>query len=270
MALRLAKASLLYFALSSFGPFFLGYLKANGLEHLDLYRNSIYFYLHFQYNGFFLFGVLSLLVRLIDEPAPNMDQNGIRKGSYILMFCCLPAYALSTLWTQPSLVFNVIGFLSALGQLVGLWFFFRPIPTFIANAKFERSEKLLFSISFIALALKFILQLLSAIPAAALFANEFRSIVIAYLHLVLLGCISLFLFAWLMRKKVIESGSSVALWFILGGFIGSQIMLVISPWNDSFFHVPANAVNYLLFFFSILMVSGIALLIRPVVKTMHF
>ena len=40
IALTLAKAALLYFALSSIGPFFLGYPKANALDHLNIYRNQ--------------------------------------------------------------------------------------------------------------------------------------------------------------------------------------------------------------------------------------
>jgi len=262
IALTLAKAALFYFALSSIGPFVLGYLKANALDHLNVYRNSIYFYLHFQYNGFFLFGILSLLVKMINEAMPNRDESEIKKGGYILMFCCLPAYALSTLWGQPSVIFNVIGFLSALGQLAGLWFFFRPMLGFLSKANLGKSEKLLFRMSFTALILKSILQLLSAFPAVALFANEFRSIVIAYLHLVLLGCISLFLIAWFIRKKVIESNLSKPVWLLLSGFIGSQILLVIVPWNEIFFQIPTKASSYLMFFFSILMVCGLGTVVR--------
>jgi hypothetical protein len=260
IALIIAKTALLYFALSSIGPFFLGYLKANRLDHLDLYRNSIYFYLHFQYNGFFLLGVLGLLVKFINEVVPEKYDRAIKNGSYLHIFCCLPAYALSTLWAQPPVIFNVIGFLSALGQLVGLWFFVSPIRDFISKASFTRTEKLLFSISFAALALKSVLQALSAFPAAALFANEFRSIVIAYLHLVLLGSISLFLIAWLIRKQVIES-SLLGVWLLLSGFIGSQIVLVISPWNGVFFQLSPSASGSIMFFFSILMVCGLGIII---------
>jgi hypothetical protein len=260
-ALTLAKAALFYFALSSIGPFVLGYLKANGLDHLNAYRNSIYFYLHFQYNGFFLFGILSLLVKMMNEVIPNMDQREITKGGYVLIFCCLPAYGLSTLWAQPAVIFNVIGFLSALGQLAGLWFFFRPLLGFLSKADFGKSEKLLSTMSFAALILKSILQLLSAIPSVALFANEFRSIVIAYLHLVLLGCISLFLTAWLISKKVIRPDVSVAIGLLLGGFICSEILLVIAPWNDVFFRIPLKASIYLMFFFSSLMVVGLGMMV---------
>lgn len=262
ISLMPARAALLFFALSSIGPFFLGYLKANALDHLDLYRFSIYFYLHFQYNGFFFFGILSLFLKLIEDNIPEKDKRRVAHGCYILFACCLPTYFLSILWAQPALIFNIIGFVSALAQLVGLWFLVKPFNYFLANVRFNRQEKLLFSISVVALILKSILQLISAHPSAALFANEFRSIVIAYLHLVLLGGISLFVIAWLIRRRVIKLGTSLAVRLLLVGFIGSQIILVISPWNDSFFHISAKVSISLLFLFSVMMVCGIGVIVR--------
>jgi hypothetical protein len=262
VSLTLAKAALLYFALSSIGPFFLGYLKANALDHLDLYRNSIYFYLHFQYNGFFLFGVLSLLLKLTENSMSESDRRNVTLGSYILIACCIPAYFLSILWARPAIVFNIVGFVSALAQLVALLIIIKSVNNILKTANDSRQEKLLFSLSFSALVLKSILQLISAHPSIAVFANEFRAIVIAYLHLVLLGGISLFLFGWLNRRKLIEFWSPWALGFILIGFTASEIILIISPWHGTFFHIPVHISNYLLFFFSVVMVCGVGLVIR--------
>lgn len=263
-ALTLAKAALLYLALSSIGPFVLGYLKANELDHVDLYRNSIYFYLHFQYNGFFLFGILSLLLKLFEDGMPNQDFRGMVRGCYILNVCCLPAYFLSILWGQPSLIFNVIGFSAASLQIIGMCFFITPIQNFFRHSRFTPAEKLLFLTSFFALALKSILQLISAIPAAAIFANEYRSIVIGYLHLVLLGSISFFLMAWLIRKRVIEQSLFGPVCIILIGFTVSEIMLIMLPWNSTLFYVPVDIVNYMFLLFSALMVLGIGVIVRVI------
>jgi hypothetical protein len=262
IALTMVKAALLFFVVSSIGPFFLGYLKANALDHLHLYRNAIYFYLHFQYNGFFLFGILGLLLKLLEDDLSEKNKRRVTQGCYLLIACCLPTYFLSILWAQPAILFNVIGFVSALAQLIGLWFFVKPINSFLTGISFNRHEKLLFTLSFSALALKTVLQFISAHPSAAFFANEFRAIVIAYLHLVMLGGISLFLMAWLIRKRIIELRSPWAIGLILTGFIASEIMLTISPWNSTFFHIPVQVFNYMLFLFSALMVFGIGLIAR--------
>jgi hypothetical protein len=143
-SLILAKFALLFFVLSSLGPFFLGYLKANSLDYSDLYRFSIYFYLHFQYNGFFFLGILSLLVKLFEEQMSNEHLQSIARGSYILIGCCVPAYFLSIIWAQPSMIFNIIGFLAALLQIIGLWYFIAPTQNFFRNSSFAQTEKLFF------------------------------------------------------------------------------------------------------------------------------
>jgi hypothetical protein len=269
VSLMLAKSALLFFVLSSIGPFFLGYLKANSLDHLDLYRFSIYFYLHFQYNGFFFLGILSLLVKLFEEEMPNEHLQKIARGSYILIGCCIPAYFLSILWAQPSMIFNLIGFLAALLQIIGLIYFIAPLQYFFRNSRFAQTERLLFSISFLALALKSILQLISATPAAAVFAEEYRTIVIAYLHLVLLGCISFFLMAWLIRKHVIDKRLFWAVGLILTGFTFSEMMLVMLPWNNTIFHIPMDVFSSALFCLSTLMVFGVGLILQAGIASMR-
>lgn len=261
LPLTFARTALLFFVLSSLGPFFLGYLKASGLDHTNLYRNSIYFYLHFQYNGFFLFGVLSLFLKLIEEELPVNEQRRVRFGGVILIIACFPAYLLSTLWSEPPMVVNVIAFIAALAQVAALWLFVPTIINYLERSRFDRSTKLFFLLSFTSLILKSILQAISAHPEAAAFANEYRSIVIAYLHLVLLGFISLFLIAWLASKKVIRPLSPITAGLIIAGYVGSEILLVISPWCDAYFNIPITLLNRLLFGFSIMIVLGLAFLI---------
>jgi hypothetical protein len=266
LPLTMARIALIFFALSSFGPFLLGYLKANGLEHSNMYRFSIYFYLHFQYNGFFFFSVLSLFIKLMENEMPVNSLRAVKIGSYIFVFACVPAYVLSILWSQPSIIFNIIGLISALAQLIGCLFLFRALRSFFSMSRFNGQEKLLFMFSFAALGLKFVLQLISAFPAAALFANEFRAIVIAYLHVVLVGFISLFLIAWLMQKRQIESNSPRAVGLIVTGFIGSEIFLAVSPWSESYLQLKATSFNFAILLFSVLMVTGIGLLLMSALK----
>lgn len=267
LSLTLAKAALLFFALSSVGPFVLAYLKAHALDHSNFYRFAIYFYLHFQYNGFFFFGVLSLLMKLGEDKMTRQQLRAARLGSHALILFCPPAYFLSILWSQPQLIFNVIGFVSALAQLIGLYFVLRPLKKLLPQLNLSQPEKLLLSLSFVAVILKSILQLISAYPAAALFANEFRAIVIAYLHLVLVGFISLFLIAWLMTKRVIEPRAPWAVRFILSGFIGSEILLGISPWNGSYFQISPTGLNYLIFLLSVFVILGLGIMLRNRVVT---
>src|SRR5690606_15371941 len=57
---KFIKAALFFLALSSLGPWAMGPIMASGNSFTQLYYNAIYFYLHFQYNGWFTFAVLGL------------------------------------------------------------------------------------------------------------------------------------------------------------------------------------------------------------------
>ncbi|MEX2233658.1 MAG: hypothetical protein WD824_15950 [Cyclobacteriaceae bacterium] len=54
---------------------------------------------------------------------------------------------------------------------------------------------------------------------------------IAYLHLVLVGVITLFLWAWYLEMKYVdESFAKIAMIVLFTGFTGSELCLVMAPW----------------------------------------
>src|SRR5688500_4016878 len=93
-----ARIAMLFFAISTAGPFLLGYLMSKGMAATHWYNFSIYFYLHFQYNGFFLFGILSLFFNQLDGKAIHFSLGKARSFGILLATTCIPAYILSTLW----------------------------------------------------------------------------------------------------------------------------------------------------------------------------
>ena len=267
LSLSVAKSALLFFALSSIGPFFLGYLKANELHNSNLYRFTIYFFLHFQYNGFFFFGILSLFLKLIEHAVSAADITRIKYGTYVLIASCIPAYFLSTLWAEPGITFNALGMIAALAQFAGLFVSIGPIRR-VFNTKpdlFSPQVKFIFATVSIALTLKLLLQFVSAFPGPALFANEYRSIVIAYLHLVLISVITLSLLGWLIHKKQIRI-ASWPLYLLIISFGISELLLIAVPWNEHYFKLSISTHSFVLLLFNGLMVLSIALLFRSGLK----
>src|SRR6476660_7158317 len=61
------KWGLFYMAISAIGPFATGPLIAMGKQSTPIYFDSIYFYLHFQYNGFFTFFVMALIYKSLER-----------------------------------------------------------------------------------------------------------------------------------------------------------------------------------------------------------
>lgn len=264
LASMLAKTALLFFGLSSIGPFGLAYFKAIGEQHSDLYRFSIYFYLHFQYNSFFFFGILGLFLQLIRHVLPEKSLSHIRVACYIMITACIPAYALSMLWAEPPFIFYIIGLIAALAQFIALGMMVNPIRQALTleNNLLEPAVKILFLLSFVALTIKLLLQIISVHPAVALFAEDFRSIVIAYLHLMLVGVISLFLIGWLIQKRILVK-VRWALMLLLTGFTGSEILLVLLPWwADLTAGSTLSVYNYALFILSLFMVCATALMLH--------
>lgn len=265
MAVAWARVSLLFFVLASIGPFALGYLKAMGLEHSNLYRHSIYFYLHFQYNGFFFFGILSLFIHLLEPRFDARSRARLKLAARYFKGACIPAFLLSTLWSGPHGAIYLLGFISAIVQLAAFFLFAQPAMTLFEDVgRYHYRVRLLFGLSLSALFVKLVLQLISSLPTAAAFANEYRDIVVAYLHLVLVGMVTLFLIGWLIHTRVIRTDVPWGLAFLLTGFVCSEVILVISPWMLS---LPAAVTvsKSALVILSVLMVAGLGIILRATI-----
>ena len=258
VSLWFTRTSLVFFFLSTAGPFSLGYLMANDLGQTVWYNFSIYYYLHFQYNGFFFFGVLSLFFQLLERKGIIFNRKASGSFGLWMALACVPAYTLSVLFAKPGIAFNLIGAGAATVQIIAL---VRFIPELIRLAPslsrdfHPLSQRLLVLITS-ALILKLILQAASAHPAIAQLAYELRPLVIAYLHLVLVGIITFSLVAWYLEMTFLKSSvTGISISLLVTGFIGSELCLVISPWWIQLVG-PILPAPICIFGFSVLMIAG--------------
>ena len=186
----------------------------------------------------------------------------MRLACQLLAAACIPAFLLSTLWAKPGIVYNILGGFAAVVQLVSLVIFSIPLRKFfrVNPDHFRPGVKMLLLFIYTALVLKLLLQLFSADPGLAEFINDNRSLVIAYLHLVLVGIISLFLLAWLIQKGVIAS--VWATWLFLAGFVGSEFILFVFPWNEGFLNADPIILQYIILVLSGVMVTAVFVLLQ--------
>jgi hypothetical protein len=222
---RFLQWGLFYMAISAIGPFATGPLIVMGKQSTPIYFDSIYFYLHFQYNGLFTFFILALLYKRLEDLGKGM--YGPKVFAYLNM-ACIPTYALSVVWDQPSILFNMIGGMGAVLQLMALFYFARDI----AAAGLVKREGIILKLSIVAFAAKLLLQLASAFPYFALLGYHQRNLVIAYLHLILLGFVSLFIFSRVFDGVQLNKQSRLGYSFFLFGFIATELLLVFSPFVD--------------------------------------
>ncbi len=118
------KAALLLNVLSSAGPFALAFMMITKNMHQSWYLASIYYFLHFQYNGWFFFAMLGLVVAKLEHL--TFLRNKLHSISIYFILACLPAYFLSVLWVPIPIWLYWLVVASAVIQIVG-WLSFAKL-----------------------------------------------------------------------------------------------------------------------------------------------
>jgi hypothetical protein len=193
---RWFRAALWFAVLSSLGTLALAYAMGVKTSTQKLHLASLYFYLHFQYNGFFFFACMGLLIGRLHEDGISIHNNS--RVFRMFWVACIPAYFLSILWINLPIYIYLIVIAAAFLQCGGWLLFLKEIwnASRLRDSFGYRARYFLLLIA-ISLSVKLLLQLGSTVPAIGQLAFGFRHIIIAYLHLVLLAIISAFLLTYI-------------------------------------------------------------------------
>lgn len=258
LAINWFKAAIVFNIISSFGTDELAYMMITKNIHQEEYLAAIYYYLHFQYNGWFFFGCMGLLFHFLNLKA---EEHPFYKTSFKLFFVsCIPAYFLSTLWLNLPLWVYILTVIAAFVQVYA-WF---RLLYILSKKKFEILQNYPYVLRYIllfvgfALSTKLLLQLGSTIPALSQLAFGFRPIVIAYLHLVLLAVISLFLLFYIYVNHFFFLGKGIKIGIILFsiGVLLNEIVLAVQG-IAAFSYTVIPFVNQMLFGCAIVLLLGI-------------
>ena len=254
----------LFFAvISSLGVFNLAYMKNFGRLSQDLYLASEYYYLHFQYNGFFIFSCIGLLLYSLKEAASSMPDSKNRILFWLMFIGCLIGFGLSVLWLKlPVSIFAVI-VVGTVAQTVGAVMLYNFVRKSWTNLVLKWSPMQRFALIYAGFAFgaKTALQLGSNIPALSQFAFGFRNVVIAYLHLVLLMCIASFLLSQTLATNYFTVGKKVLLGFkitLLGIFLNEAILGIMGIFSIQYISIPYA--NQLLLVFSLTIFTGLLIM----------
>ena len=227
----------------------------------EWYIGSVYFFLHFQYNGWFLFGIFGLFFYWLEKNnIPGI--HFLRKPIFLLLFIsCFFGFILSALWMRLPQWLYWMGIIAAMVQTVGFLLFISFLSICWREIKENTGNisRWLWLFSFTAICIKFILQTLSIFPNLSYLAFGFRPIVIGYLHLVLLGFVTLFLLGYLIKQRFLANLSfwpRRALFIFVGGVIINELLLMVqglSAIND----ISLSYWNYYLLAAAVIMCSGL-------------
>ena len=253
-------AGLFFAVISSIGVFSLAYFKTSGNMNRDLFLAAEYYYLHFQYNGFFIFSGIGLLLFSLKEVNSEISERKNKMIFWLMFFGCLVGYGLSVLWMKlPVYVFAVI-VLAAISQTVGAFLLYAYVKKSWINLVLSWSPMQRFVLLFAGFAffVKIILQLGSTIPEVNQFAFGFRNVVIAYLHLVLLMCIATFLINQILATNFFTITKPLLLGvklLLLGIFLNEFILGLMGVFSIAYISIPFA--NHFLLYISLLMMISI-------------
>ena len=162
----------------------------------------------------------------------------------------------------PILIYFLV-ILAALAQVAGWIIFLKLLRKYSASLKtsLPRNGRILLLLSGVALTIKLLLQLGSTHPALSQLAFGFRPIVIGYLHLVLLGVISIFILGYSISMKLPNPGKYFyqGLWIFIAGIMINEVLLMLQGVTGlSYIILPF--INEALFITAVIMFIGLLLL----------
>lgn len=197
---RLVRIAIWMMVISTVGVWAMGPLLANGMFGTEWYYWSIQFFLHFQFNGWFWFAALALWSRWgethgIAEP---FDPFTIR----LWLVSAVLTFALAIAWSERH--WSILA-VNSIGVLLQLWAGWRTANSIRrAQAKLHSKAQLwawrCVTYALIFMGLKVLMQAVVAIPQVAVMAFTIRNYVIGFIHLNMLGAISMMLFAMALLR----------------------------------------------------------------------
>ena len=218
--------------LSCIGPeTFLGYVLAAHSMNVLVFRDTAYTYLHFQYNGFFPLAIFALFLNYINgkDISVSVRQN-MRKIAIILPVTIIPTLFLSYLWHYPNIYVRSVAFIGC----ICLYIFLVQLYSFLRSTRNILKQMNLYSkfmgiLTVIAITVKILLQTGTVIPYIGIIVFGNRPIIIGYIHLVMLGFITLYLLSHLLREGVLDGNRAftrAAILVFSSGVIINELLLM--------------------------------------------
>jgi len=263
IATKFIKYGIYYYILSSLATWFLAVVLVTQGKG-NLYHNTVYFYLHFLYNGYFVFVLFGILFKIFETQKIIISKKMQENFFLYLNVACIPAYALSVLWSDVWTIFYVVGFAASILQFISLIFLLKIIRQALPQLKWNSLSKLLLKFGLIAYSLKIVIQIASAFPVIVAKSIALKPFfIIGYLHLFTLAFMSVILLLGLIKLNKISIKNFTSkigiITFLIGIFI-TETLLFTQGFIFLNGFTPIKNYNLLLLIFSAFMVIGLIVL----------
>ncbi len=226
----LSIAALVCLFISSVGPWTLAYILSTNSGDSNLYREAVYTYLHFQYNGFFTLSIFAVFFHRIMNHLDEEGKRGIYQFTVLMICTILPTLFLSLLWYRSLWIKYLAIFGSVLILLTMIRFFL--LKKFLHKRSYFNHPiaGVFWLFSILSFMIKMLLQMGIVIPGLGDLVFGYRPIIIGFLHLIFLGFASFFILSVYIESDLfsfrirLTKFSLVA--FAFGVILNETILLV--------------------------------------------
>jgi hypothetical protein len=258
----LSISAIVCLVLSFLGTLGLAYILLSRSGNSLLYRNSIYTFLHFQYNGFFTLAIFAHLLNRSVKQGTNIGRNG-KLFAINLCISIIPTLFLSLLWHNSNL-FYVLAGIGCIFIFITLYYFFRlfrAMPSSVLLSNPVARAFLLFAVC--SFALKMLLNAGTVIPQLGNAVYGDRPVIIGFLHLVFLGFCSFYLLGEFIDNGYFNKRGKLILYpFVVfaGGIFANELLLMLQGLGI-LFKTNSDLFKWFLWAASILLFIGATLIV---------
>lgn len=220
------RASLVFLFLASLGVWSLGPLMMSSWKGTAVYYGAIQWYLHFMFNGWMIFALIAIAYKYLEKTGLHYDYSYAKRAFVTLTLATLFTFALAVTWSTPlDLMFyiNSLGVVLQVLALFLLWISVRNISR-QALSTLPRQGRCLFKVSIITLVLKIIIQTAVVFPFIAKISYTIKHFTVGFIHLLMLGCLSAFILAYMRSELNFRFSQKAALLFI-AAIVATEILL---------------------------------------------
>ena len=257
--------ALAFLVISSIGPFWLAYMMATKTGTASSFRDAVYTFLHFQYNGFFTLSVFALLFYRKFRTLSDTTIEHIRRFAVALCISIPPSLFLSLLWHGEKIFLRSFAYIGCAMILVTLFYFFRILRS--ADRVFYVKHPLIrtvLGLSIASFVIKMLLQTGTVVPWLGNAVFGFRPIIIGYLHLVFLGFVTFYILSVFLEDQLLAIRLRITrfaiTWFVVAVVLNE--VLLMADGGGRLFGISNPIYELLLWIVAIgLFVGGILLLV---------
>lgn len=225
------RTALILMVLSTLSLWAIGPIMASGLRGHQIFYWAVQWFLHFQFNGWFLFMALGLWFVQLESEGFLFSVNRARTFFWWLLGSTPLTFALAIAWSNPDQIVFAVNSFGILVQTIALGLFVR----FLLQSRIQLTDWSVWSRRLLIIALvsflgKLLIQALVIFPGVAEMAYTLRNYVIGFIHLITLGSLTMLMISLAIRNHMISWRNAIApagLVVLIIGFFGSEFLLFL-------------------------------------------